>query len=186
MLDNYLTDTLSIENYEIQIFRSLFYAYPNYVFRFSFLTTLDIYKDYLKGCLTGCKGFINAYCDRRQSTIVHFSLEEVAAFIRHRVLWPRNFLIFIMWMNWRTLQPTSFSSWWTYLDPCIDWLVTYCESCIEMRDFHYITSLIVYWDKGSTATWQIPYLSRITKFKFLDFFFTHIQTMCLGFLFSQS
>ena len=111
MLDNYLTDTLSIENYEIQIFRSLFHAYPNYVFRFSFLTTLDIYKDYFKGHLTGCKGFINAYCDRRQSTIVHFSLEEVATFVRHRVLWPRNFLIFIMWINWRILQLTSFSSW---------------------------------------------------------------------------
>ena len=26
-----------------------FYAYPGYVFRFSFLTTLDIYKDYFKG-----------------------------------------------------------------------------------------------------------------------------------------
>ena len=86
MLNCCSTDTLSIKNYKIQIFKSVFHAYPNYVFRFSFLTTLDIYKNYFKGRLTGCKGFINAYCDRRQSTIVHFSLEEIAAFIRHRVL----------------------------------------------------------------------------------------------------
>ena len=46
-----LTDsstTLYIENYEIQISRFVFHAYPSYVFRFSFLTTLDIYKDYFK------------------------------------------------------------------------------------------------------------------------------------------
>ena len=38
-----------IENYEIQISRSIFHTYPSYVFRFSFLTTLNIYKDYFKG-----------------------------------------------------------------------------------------------------------------------------------------
>ena len=47
------TDILTvvfIENYEIQISRSVFHAYPSYVFRFFFfLTTLDIYKDYFKG-----------------------------------------------------------------------------------------------------------------------------------------
>ena len=41
--------TVSIENYEIQISRSAFHAYPSYVFRFSILTTQDIYKDYFKG-----------------------------------------------------------------------------------------------------------------------------------------
>ena len=40
---------VSIENYKIQIFRSVFHAYPSYVFRISFLTTLNIYKDYFKG-----------------------------------------------------------------------------------------------------------------------------------------
>ena len=43
-----LTD-ISIENYKIQIFRSVFHTYPSYVFMFSFLTTLDIYKDCFKG-----------------------------------------------------------------------------------------------------------------------------------------
>ena len=40
---------VSIENYEIQIFRFVFHTYPSYVFGFSFLTTLDLYKDYFNG-----------------------------------------------------------------------------------------------------------------------------------------
>ena len=50
-----LTDILivvSVENYKIQISKSVFHTYPSYVFSFSFLTTLDIYKDYFKGRLT--------------------------------------------------------------------------------------------------------------------------------------
>ena len=42
-----------------------------------------------------------------------------------------------------------------YWDPCIDWLVTYLESCIERRDCHYITSPIRYWShalKGEIVT----------------------------------
>ena len=102
---------ISIENYEIQFSRFVCHAYLSYVFRFSFLTTLDIYKDYFKGCLTWCKSFILAYCDYRQFALVHLSLEEVATFVRRKILWLRSFLIFIVWMNWRILQPTSFSSW---------------------------------------------------------------------------
>ena len=30
-------------------------------------------------------------------------------YLHRRVLWPSIFLIFIVWMNWRTLQPTIFS-----------------------------------------------------------------------------
>ena len=41
-------DTVSIENYEIQIFRSVFHVYLSYLCMISFLTTLDIYKDYFK------------------------------------------------------------------------------------------------------------------------------------------
>ena len=40
-----LIETVSIENYKIQISRSVFHAYPSYLCRVSFLTTLDIYKD---------------------------------------------------------------------------------------------------------------------------------------------
>ena len=46
-----------------------------------------------------------------------------------------------------------------YWDPCIDWLVTYLEPCIEMRDCYYITSPIMYWGKGSTVgCTEIPLL----------------------------
>ena len=45
-------EAVSIENYEIQISRSVFHAYPSYLCRLSFLTTLDIYKDYFKGHIT--------------------------------------------------------------------------------------------------------------------------------------
>ena len=43
--------------------------------------------------------------------LVHLSFVKTTAFVSRRVLWPKSFLIFIVWMNWRTLQPTSFSSW---------------------------------------------------------------------------
>ena len=49
------TDSLtavSVENYEIQISRSVFHTYPRYLCRVSFLKTLNIYKDYFKGRLT--------------------------------------------------------------------------------------------------------------------------------------
>ena len=44
----------SIENYKIQISKSIFHAYPNYLCRVSFLTTLDIYKNYFKSCQKWC------------------------------------------------------------------------------------------------------------------------------------
>ena len=49
MLDNCLIDTLSIKIYKNQFFRSDFWHIHVYVFRLSFLTTLNIYKDYFKG-----------------------------------------------------------------------------------------------------------------------------------------
>jgi len=49
MLDNCLIDTLSIEIYENQFFKFYFMHIHVYVFRLSFLITLNIYKDYFKG-----------------------------------------------------------------------------------------------------------------------------------------
>ena len=48
-LDSNLTKVVSIENYEIQIFRSNFTLIHVYLCRVSFLTTLNVYKDYFKG-----------------------------------------------------------------------------------------------------------------------------------------
>ena len=66
-----------------------------YLFGVSFLTTLDIYKTYFKGCHI-----------RIQRPRGLFSLCEATAFVRHRVLQPsasRSSLL----MKWRTLQPTT-------------------------------------------------------------------------------
>ena len=46
VLDNCSIKMVSIKNYEIQIFRSVFMHIQVYFCRVSFLTILDIYKDY--------------------------------------------------------------------------------------------------------------------------------------------
>ena len=53
---------------------------------------------------------VQANCDRRRSSCPCSSLylEEVAMYSHRRVLWPSIFLIFIVWMNWRTVQLTIF------------------------------------------------------------------------------
>ena len=48
-LDRSSTTAVSIENYEIKISRFDFTHIHVYLCRVSFLTTLDIYKDYFKG-----------------------------------------------------------------------------------------------------------------------------------------
>ena len=55
MLDSNLTDAVSIENYKIQISKSVFTHIQVYLCRVSFLTPLDIYMDYFKGHQKGCK-----------------------------------------------------------------------------------------------------------------------------------
>ena len=47
-LDSNSTEAVSIENYKIQISRFDFTHIHVYLCRVSFLTTLDIYKDYFK------------------------------------------------------------------------------------------------------------------------------------------
>ena len=48
-LDDSSTEAIFIENYKIQIFIYDFTHIHVYLCRVSFLTTLDIYKDYFKG-----------------------------------------------------------------------------------------------------------------------------------------
>ena len=55
MLDSCSIDTLSIEIYENKIFNYDFYPIRVYMFGLSFLTTLNIYKDYFKGRHSWCK-----------------------------------------------------------------------------------------------------------------------------------
>ena len=55
MFNSCLIDTLSIEIFENQIFSSDFTPIRVYMFGLSFLTTLNIYKDYFKGRYNWCK-----------------------------------------------------------------------------------------------------------------------------------
>ena len=48
-LDTTSTQAISVETYEIRNFRSNFQPMLKYLYRVSFLTTLDICKDYFKG-----------------------------------------------------------------------------------------------------------------------------------------
>ena len=50
-LNSNSTEAVSIEEYKIRISRSDFTHIQVYLCRVSFLTTLDIYKDYFKGHL---------------------------------------------------------------------------------------------------------------------------------------
>ena len=93
MLDSCSIDNLSIEIYGNQFFRSDFTHIHVYVFRLSFLTIINIYRDYFKGRHIGCKWMklgakvlFKKTVTGDKVALVHLSLEEVAAFIRRRVL----------------------------------------------------------------------------------------------------
>ena len=66
-------DKLSIKVYEKQIFSSDFHPIRVYMFGLSFLTTLNIYKDYFKGhqrlhsCMSVKQSSVHANCDQRQN-----------------------------------------------------------------------------------------------------------------------
>ena len=86
MLDNFLVENLSIEIYENQIFKSDFTHIRVYMFRLSSLTTLNIYKDYFKGCHRGCKWMkldakvlFKQIVTRDIFALVHLSFEEAVA-----------------------------------------------------------------------------------------------------------
>ena len=99
-LDSSLTEVVSIENYEIRISRSDFMHIHEYLCRVSFLTTLDIYKDYFKGRLKWCKGCCNCCYTHivigDKIALVHHILSRSYWVFMLRVLWPMSFLIFIV------------------------------------------------------------------------------------------
>ena len=121
-----------------------------YLCKVSFLTTLDIYKDYFKGLHKAMHKIIHA-----DSGLVHYSLCRSYCIFTPGALWPRSFLIFIVdeLKNFATnnlLQVDGVS----HVQECMHhWLVTYWDSCIEPRDYRYNTSPIGYWVKGSNISW---------------------------------
>ena len=93
MLDSCSIDNLFIEIYENQFFKSDFTHIRVCMLRFSFLTTLNIYKDSFKGCHSWCKWVqLDANVSHKQIVtggkfvLVHLSLKEAATFVRCRVL----------------------------------------------------------------------------------------------------
>ena len=85
------------------------------------------------------------------------SLDEKLLHLCAKGFMTKELLNLHCWMNWRTLQPTSSSSWCVslVLGSAYHWSVTYWESCIEWRDCCYITSPIGYWGKGSIIGWYL-------------------------------
>ena len=79
MLDKYSIDKLSIEIYENQFFIYDFTPILVYLFRFSFLITLNIYKDYFKGRqrLRKCEAKFCSYKlgSKIEFVLVHLSFE---------------------------------------------------------------------------------------------------------------
>ena len=74
------------------------------MFGLSFLTTLNIYKDYFKDHqnwhkLHKCRA---KFCSCKlwleiKFALIHLSLEEAIVFVHRRVLWPKSLLIFTVW-----------------------------------------------------------------------------------------
>ena len=88
-LDTSSTQVVPIKNYQIKNSRTDYMHIPMYLCRVSFLTILDIYKDYFKGH-HACIVWLDA-----KSSLVHYSLCRSYYVFTLRVLWPRSFLIFI-------------------------------------------------------------------------------------------
>ena len=65
-LDKISTQAVSVKKYEIKFSITDYKHVFEYLCSVSFLTTLDIYKDYFKSPHGLCKVIIHAYCDRKQ------------------------------------------------------------------------------------------------------------------------
>ena len=155
-----MTDKVSVEIYETQIFKSVFHPISNYTFGLSFLTTLDKYKDYFKSHqrwhkLHKCWA---KFCSSKlwpeiEFVLVHLSCEEADVFVHCRVLWPSNFMIFIVWWTEKlcSQHPSLVGDQVTYWD-LRNWLVTRNRT-LKMTYYYYKTSPIGYWGKCSTVGW---------------------------------
>ena len=111
------TKAVSIENYKIQISRYDFTHIHVYLCKVSFLITLDIYKDYFKGRQRWCKVMqlnANWLCmqivtEDKICPSSSYSLQKLLRLCAKGFV-TKELLDLYRWMNWRTLQPTSFSN----------------------------------------------------------------------------
>ena len=96
-LDTSSTQAVSIENYEIKFFKSDYTHILEYLCKVSFLTTLDIYKDYFKGRHKVVAIIVTCIVwPETEIALIHLSLCRSYYVFTLRVLWPRSFLIFIV------------------------------------------------------------------------------------------
>ena len=100
-----LSIEISIKNYEIRIFRSDFWPMLMYLYRVSFLTTLDIYKTYFRGC--HIREYKEKICKR---WLMPYSLWK--KLLRLCALWFCNqvLLDFHFWWSEELCSQKSFSS----------------------------------------------------------------------------
>ena len=108
-----LTEAVSVETYEIRTSRSDFRPKLKYLYKVSFLTTLDIYNIYFKR--SSCM---------QLSALVHYSIWKSYCVFTPKVLWPRSFLIFIV----DELKNFTANNLFKLLE-----LVTYWDLCIKRK-----------------------------------------------------
>ena len=102
-IENYCwssTQAVSIENYEIRFSKSDYTHILKYLCRVSFLTTLNIYKDYIKSRHRWCKVLQkNNQCilwSETEIALVHHLFYKSYCVFMPKVLWLTSFLIFIV------------------------------------------------------------------------------------------
>ena len=126
--------------------------------RVSFLTTLNIYKDYFKSRPRWCNLMQSDYLLKLRLEKIFpsssFSCRSCCVCAPRVCNQGAYWSSLLGWTEELCYQHLSqVGVLVTYWNLCINWLVTYSEPCIERRDCHYITSPIVYWDKGLTVVW---------------------------------
>ena len=121
------------------VFHADFHPIHECTFGLSFLTTLNMYKDYFKGwkrlCMVTQED--NSPSVKKGVTVTYFaivlhSFQEAITFVHRRVLYLSNFMILIMWWTEKLCSQhhSQVADQVAYWDPR-NWLVTYWEPCIE-------------------------------------------------------
>ena len=96
-LDKSSTQAVSIENYVIKNSRSDYTHILEYLCRVSFLTTLNIYKDYFKSRHKVVAIIVTCIVwPKTEIALVQLSLCRSYCIFTPKVLWRKSFLIFIV------------------------------------------------------------------------------------------
>ena len=98
-IENYCwssTQAVSVENYKIKFSIFDYTHILEYLCRISFLTTLNIYKDYFKSRHKDAKWLYMHIVIGDGIALVHHILCRSYCVFTPRVLWPKSFLIFIV------------------------------------------------------------------------------------------